>query len=482
MEEDLKKVVEKIKKSTIQPEETKKYILAVKRVFRKAFEDCKDEYTESEILEMCLEEYNNDLKFRGNAETIFYNLLKHDTFKTILDDYGHNKTNFNLAMREAKRREKEDKTGTIAFILNGKESMISCIRYAMRKGRTTNENDIIEYIKREKKELERELRSKMIRIIQTSVATLDEYGIIDEYIEISNSQLEQLGLSGLKFSKRNPIADEQYEDGQLVKDTEDIGVIDTFSTENLNNMPMEDLQFMSAFYLSKYFEERLGISKAMSTIRTLDLWKVIFHGDDEEIQNLNNDRINSALKKDLALTYLCQNKIEITPRLREQYEKFMEENNISTNVELEKDREPIQVETSNLSEAARDVSFLEGMIIYKLKEKHTKIKRWGVVKDDRSETDDADDSTTIALENPDFRGTLLIEVPSNLLAEIFGKGNNIKLPDYKGKLDQTYCDIMSRLYLPRNQFFSSYIKQAYKENPQSEIVATLAGKKVRGAR
>ena len=482
MEEDLKKVIEKIKESTIQPEETKNYILAIKRVFRKAFEDCKDEYTESEILQMCLEEYNNDLRFRGNAESIFYNLLKYDTFKTILDDYGHNKTNFNLAMREAKRREDEDKTGTIAFVLNGKESMISCIRYAMRKGMTTNERDIIEYIKQEKKEMEKELRNKMTRIIQTSVATLDEYGIIDEYIDISNSQLEQLGLNGLKFSKRNPIADEQYENGELVKDTEDIGVIDTFSTENLNNMPMEDLQIMSAFYLSKYFEERLGISKAMSTIKTLDLWDVIFYGDDEDIQNLDNDRINSALKKDLALTYLCQNKIEVTPRLREQYEKFREENNISTDVELEKDREAIQAETSNLSEAARDINFLEGLLVYKLKEKHTKIKRWGVVKDDRSETDNADDSITIALENPNFRGPLLIGVPRNLLTEIFGKGNNIKLPEYKGKLDQTYCDIMSRLYLPKNKFFSEYIKKAYKENPQSEIVANLAGKKVREAR
>lgn len=289
-----KKAIEKIKESTIQPEETKNYILAIKRVFRRAFEDCKDEYTESEILEMCLEEYNNDLKFRGNAESIFYNLLKYDTFKAILDDYGHDRTNFNQAIREAKRREEEDKTGRIAFTLNGKKSIISCIRYAMRKGMTTNERGIIEYIKQEKKEMEKELRNKMTRIIQTSVATLDEYGIIDEYIDISNSQLEQLGLNGLKFSKRNPIADEQYENGELVKDTEDIGVIDTFSTENLNNMPMEDLQIMSAFYLSKYFEERLGISKAMSTIKTLDLWDVIFHGDDEDIQNFDNDRIDSA--------------------------------------------------------------------------------------------------------------------------------------------------------------------------------------------
>ena len=31
----------------------------------------------------------------------------------------------------------------------------------------------------------------------------NEYGYIDEYIEESNSQLEQLGLGGLQYEKRN---------------------------------------------------------------------------------------------------------------------------------------------------------------------------------------------------------------------------------------------------------------------------------------
>lgn len=36
------------------------------------------------------------------------------------------------------------------------------------------------------------------------------------------------------MKKRNPIADKQYDkNGQLVKDVEDIGVIDTFAKDNL---------------------------------------------------------------------------------------------------------------------------------------------------------------------------------------------------------------------------------------------------------
>lgn len=485
MEENFKNVIEQIKKDMVNPEETKKYILAIKRVYRKAFEDCKDEYTESEILDMYLQEYDNELSFRGNAESIFYNMLKYDTFKTILSDYIHNKNKFDQAAREAKRREEQDKTGKIAFALNLKESMISSIRYIMRKGRITNESDIIEYIKQEKKELEKELKNEMIRIIQESVATLEEYGFIDEYIDIANIELEKLGLNELKISKRNPIADEQYKDGKLVEDIEDIGVIDNFSTENLNNMQIEDLQIMSTFYLSKYFEERLGISKAMSTINTLELWDVMAKGDDNDIQELDNNRINSALKKDLALTYLCQNGIEISPKIREQYEKFLDESHIKNDSNLEDDRESAQLETSNLNQTAIDIRFLIGLLIYQLKEKQAKIKRWGVVKENqegKQEDEATDNYITIALENQNFRGPLLIGIPNNILTEIFGKESKIKFPEYKGKLNQSYCDIMAKLYLPTTKFFSTSIKKAYEENPQSEIVANLAGKKVREAR
>ena len=485
MEEDLKKMIEEIKEETINEEETKKYIFAIKRVFKKVFENCKDEYTESEILEMYLEEYNNNLLFRGNAEDIFYNTLKYDALKTILADFSHDKAKFNQEMREAKRREEEDRTGRIAFRLDAKESTISCIRYTMRKGKTTNESDIIENIKQEKKKIEEELKSKMIKTIQGSVKFLEEYGFIDEYIETSNVKLEKLGLSGLKLIKRNPIAEEQYIEGQLVKDVEDLGVIDTFSTENLSNIPTEDLQIMSTFYLSKYFEERLGISKAMSTIKTLELWDVMAKEDDNVIQALDNNRINSALKKDLALTYLCQNGIEISPKIKEQYQKFLNENNINTDSKLEDDREAIQAETSNLNQTAVDIRFLVGLLIYQLKEKHAKIKRWGIINnnlENKKEVGEIDNYITIALENQNFRGPLLIGVPNNILTEVFGEGKNIKFPEYKGRLNQEYCDVMSKLYLPTNKFFSNFIKKAYEEEPQSEIIANLAGKKVKEGR
>ena len=51
MEENLKDKLEEIKKETVDPEDTKKYILAIKKVLGRAYENCKDEQSEEEILQ-----------------------------------------------------------------------------------------------------------------------------------------------------------------------------------------------------------------------------------------------------------------------------------------------------------------------------------------------------------------------------------------------------------------------------------------------
>lgn len=79
---------------------------------------------------------------------------------------------------------------------------------------------------------------------------------------------------------------------------------------------------MTAFWKSKYFQERLGLSKPISTIKTLDLLDIILHEDDEAINGLDNSLVEKTLKKDLALTYLCRSGCEITYRVKEQYKKI----------------------------------------------------------------------------------------------------------------------------------------------------------------
>lgn len=478
MEENFRKIIEIIKQTNMNPDETKKYILLIKNVLGKALENCKDEQEESEILSEYLEEYKKDLGFRGDAQSIFGKMLKYSSYKKVLGNYKGNKSTFDSTMREAKRRENANRLENLTIKLDSIESMISAVRYAIRKSNTTSERWIIECIQEEKGKTSRELKNEMIKIIQHSVAELEEYGIIDEYIESSNSELEKLDLSGLKYSKRNPVADEQYnENGQLVENVEDIGVIDTFSTDNLKNMSVEDLEIMAAFWESKYLQERLELSKAMSVIRTLDLWDIILHSDDEEIQKLDNDKIINALKKDLALTYLCKQEVEITPRIKRQYKKFLKQNNMNQDVQLEDEAKDILPEISNLNATAKDIGILEGLIVYQLKTKDIKIKKWGTIDEEENDSN----GIVLAIENPNFRGPLVMEVPENILRE-FLEEKNRQFPKYEKKLNEEYCEIMSKLYLPANKFFATYVKNEFEKNPQSEFLADLAGKKVKEER
>lgn len=229
MEENFKNVIENIKKSSVDEEETKKYILAIKKVLGKAYETCKDEQTESEILQDYLEEYDNDLKFRGDANSIFCKALMYGSYKKILSDYKGNKSSFDSVLREAKKREDKDNIENLVVKTDVRESMISAVRYIVRTKKVTKEKDILEAIGVEKAKLSSDLRKRMIHTIHSSLMMLNEYGFIDEYIEEANKELEQIGLSELQYVKRNPIADRQYdENGQLVVDVEDIGVLDTF--------------------------------------------------------------------------------------------------------------------------------------------------------------------------------------------------------------------------------------------------------------
>lgn len=484
MEESFKDKLEEIKKETVNPEETKKYILAIKRVLRKSYDNCKDEQGEEEILQEYLEDYNNDLKFRGEAHNIYNRMLMYSAYKRILQDFKSNKANFNITIREAREKELSDNISRISVNTDIKESMISVVRFVIRTNNINREKEILQAIQREESIEARYLRDKMIHIIRSSVRALNEYGFIDEYIAESNEELRELGLSQLQYEKRNPIADKQYdENGQLVKDVEDIGVIDTFAKDNLEKIPLEDLTLMTAFWESKYFQERLGLSKAMTTIKALDLWDTMLHKDDESINNLDNSLISKVLKKDLALTYLCRSGCKITGRVKEQYKNFLESEGISSDKELNEEIIAETPEVSNLVSTIGDIATLERLILHQLMTKELKIKKWGVIDNKPTEEElverknEENNGITIAVEDRNFRGALIMSVPEYILTDFFHMEES-ELPKYDKKLNETYCSIMSKLYLPTNNFFTNTVKKAYKENPQSAVLADLAGKKV----
>ena len=105
MGEKFKDIIEDIKKSDVNPKDTKRYILAIKRVIKQAYESCKDELSQEQIIEQYLDEYDKDLEFRGNANLILYNMSKYDAYKRVLQDFEDNKPSFNKIVEKAKQKE-----------------------------------------------------------------------------------------------------------------------------------------------------------------------------------------------------------------------------------------------------------------------------------------------------------------------------------------------------------------------------------------
>ena len=480
MEENFNKILEKIKDDTLDQEETKEYILAIKGVIKQAYENCKDEQSQEKIISEFIEEYEKDLSFRGNGKSIYGKMLRYVSYKGLTQAYDEKRSGFYNAVSEAKKLERKNPFEKVGVEISLKQCMISAVRNIIRTKKLTEPKDILEVARGEQNKLGDELRTEMTRVLHSSIGFLEEYGFIDKYIEASNKDLEEIGLSELKFSKRNPIADEQYdEQGNLIYDVEDIGIIDTFLEDNLENYSLEDMAFMTGFWESKYFQERLGISKAMSTIKSLNLWDALLHEDDEAIKGIEFEKMTAALKKDVAITTLCRSDVKITDKMRRQYRKFVQANGLTSDQEIDVEIENEKAEIDNLEETSRDVIFLEGLIMQLLNKKDVQIDKWGIVEEaeEKENNQDEDGFITIAIENKTFRGPLLMGVTKNTLKSLFN--DKVKIPKYEKEIDETYCNIMANLYLPINKFFINTVNKAYERNPESKTLANLVGGEVK---
>ena len=212
----------------------------------------------------------------------------------------------------------------------------------------------------------------------------------------------------------------------------------------MEKLSPEELLLIDTFWRGQYLKERLEISKAMATIGYLDLWPAMIGDSEKFIDKLDDGAIANALKRDLALTYLCKSRTVITPKIRRQYIKFLDANDINSEVELDKElatavksslesnitlrmkmqysrflkdigmvkKDKIEVELANskheidnLITSSRDLSWQQCIVINKLKDKDFSVKNWGTVKDK-----DDDKMIKIMIEAQNFRGPLIISM------------------------------------------------------------------------
>lgn len=485
---NFKGIIADIKEDDINPAETKKYIAVIQRILDTAYKNCDGEVSREEILQEFLEDYRESLKFRGNADIIYSEMLKYRGYKELLKLYKNKRGEFNSVLKNARQEESKNNDEVLGANIYKDKNIVTILRILIRLGLTDVEKQMLPYISDEKNAIEIDMKKQMIRIIHESVSFLNDYGILDEYINQSNNELNELGLKRLSFKKRNPIADEQYdESGKRVENVEDIGVVDSLRTEILEELPIEDLLIMTAFWESKYFQNRIKILKAMTTIDTLDFWQHILTRGEIAINDIKDEIIVAILKKDLALNHLYNEEIEITPHMREQYQNFIKNNGIYKDGEtIERELRKMEPELENLLFTEVDMTALSTLIIGQLFDKNPRVKNWGTIENQEKikfETIEfLYDSSLIgiAIEHRNFRSPLIISVSEDVLKDLY-KVDAIYLPKYKnsGLIDKKYNNTMNRVCIPVNEYFRKVIKEEYKANPYSALLASLNGKPVK---
>ena len=406
MEEIFKEKIEELKKADMDVKKNKKYIIIVKRFLDDLFNKCKGEYTQEECLEEFLEYYaeglKTDAKYGKNLE---YAFAQYNSYKVLLNYFNKEKGKFKKIVCAAKEKENKSNKEQLFNSLDIEQQLITSMRVILRRFPNVKNEELQPLIQKCKKNLGEVVKKKLISSIQDSVAFLEEYGLLDEYIDESNKSLKELGLDSISFIKRNPLPDEmgdgrgniiKYDDNgelckydengiiiadgeDLEKYEEDIGVLDSFDTEYLESLSPESLLMMDASWKSLYFEERIEMSKAISTIRILNLWPDLLEKGEDFIENINDELMSNALKRDLALTFLCKNNNKITPRMKTQYSRFIEESDMIDGKGIEEELREVEGDVENLINTSNNLALEKCLIIRKLKDKEIPVKNWGVI-------------------------------------------------------------------------------------------------------
>ena len=248
-------------------ETIKQYMEIVHRYFQEIVDYSDDGVSIKELWKDFIADFQSDNFKRGIGANTNDTVLKQKTFRDFIK--AHKSGRFPALRKIAQAEEEKDSTSTIDLPLDGSDQdrVVSLIRALIRSnGSNAKDSDMLDIVLREKTKHYKRVQRLLIERIQTSVSFLEDFGIIDSRIDESNEVLESIGLSKLKFVKRNPLPDEYDKDSLKL---EDIGVIDSFEKRELRELPLEELVLMTAFWESQYMMEKYKISNAIYTIDSM---------------------------------------------------------------------------------------------------------------------------------------------------------------------------------------------------------------------
>ncbi len=502
MKKDLQDYIARLKEETLDTATVKDTMLRIKSVLDLNFSNCERDIQDGDCTKVQLvEEYKEEIEKEGKEDPTFETRLmllmtEYDACKELCRLEGKKRIELNALMNEAKKKMTKIGAAPLYNTIHLEETKMTTIIVTMRELQRqkmfrgekdynkVSADELLEAIHKTKEYKEAEIKDMLISSLQKRIRFLDEYGYIDDYIEKNNDALEDAGLPELKRVRLNPIADEEYDENRqrvYREETEDIGVIDVFRIDNLKKLPLEDLLVLETFWKSKYFTERMKLTEAMIAIDSLGLWPIFMEEDEKAINSIDDKRISDALKKDLALTYLAQNKDIITPEMEKKYIEFLEQTHM---VQTETTAEEMEKQSKYLKTSyalTRDLILGHCMILDKLKNKELNVKNWGTVNlEEFVELADVQNTQAFAVEMPSFRGTFVFALEEDRIEEYFAERDygsffkKINFPKFRGRIDENYGRAMALMLLPTSKHFVNYLKAKYEEDPSQELVAELA--------
>lgn len=470
MENNFEEIIEECKNIEVNIDGIK---LLIKRIQDKIATFAKN--VEGEIpLEEVILEFINAYKEENTAnpdnKLNYQRFIQYKALKKIQEIIKKKPSKFNELLSLAKQKEQENNDETLKIQLDLEEEMIYCIRNILRKCKkeikSSELSDIVDY---NKLELGKIVKNGFIESIQKSIAYLDEFRFIDDYIEMYNERAVEFGLERLKLVKRNPIPDEQYDEkGKLVKDTEDIGVLDSFSKENLEQLSLESLSFLDLFWKSRYYGKSELMNIALQIIEKEGLWKDLASGK-EIVNDLDNDRIKNIMTQIFITRRISINNIPVTPEMEDMYKTFLTGNGLEAS-SLENDARTGKEGFENRNKIRQEVSMLETMNVIKMLQRDMNVKRYSILEDENLDSRYA----VLVIELPEFRGPMLVEIDQAELAEYIKMSKN-RIPKFEN-YSKEYLKFTALIGLISNKYYRDAVKKEYQENPTA-ITAALAGKK-----
>lgn len=305
----------------------------------------------------------------------------------------------------------EDRPFYTVDIKKSSEMLIKQIVDDLRKSKADVTLENIKYVLQNFGDIsDTHLKQYYIELLDNAWIFLQRYEFIDFYIERSNSNIEKVGLEGLKIEDKQVIDEE-------------------FSKENMKKMTMEELILLNTYYQNRLTKEKRQIYDAIFYIEQLNLWDNSAEIDEETLKNViakKNmvDMVNEEYKRRKDE----QNHISKIKRYRDDYKEYFTLKFPEAENDLADDC--MQTLYGNLhSRKIYDTKLDLTFKLFEMMMNKTKIN-WGYIP-----KEDDDKFILLGIDYPGYNMPMTIHMKKETLVQFLSGMEMTTVPIYKGHED-----------------------------------------------